>query len=70
VDLKAAPRGCKSEGCVAPGIAYSVASRGSSLGVLDDTSGHGYTGFAWAARREVLEQVGLFDAAIMGGAVS
>ena len=29
---------------------------------------HGHTGFAWGARREVLDQVPLFDRAIVGTA--
>jgi hypothetical protein len=28
---------------------------------------HGHTGFAWAARREVLDGIGLYDACIVGG---
>lgn len=28
---------------------------------------HGHTGYAWAARREVLEGIGLYDACILGG---
>jgi hypothetical protein len=29
---------------------------------------HGHTGFAWAARREILESLGFYDAAVMGSA--
>jgi hypothetical protein len=29
---------------------------------------HGHTGFAWAARREILERVGLYERAVAGGA--
>jgi hypothetical protein len=28
---------------------------------------HGHTGFGWAARRSVLDQVGLYDACVAGG---
>ena len=30
--------------------------------------GHGHTGFAWGARREILDQVPLYDHALIGGA--
>lgn len=33
-----------------------------------DYNNHGHVGFAWAARREVLDQVPLFDKALVGGA--
>ena len=28
---------------------------------------HGHTGFAWAAKREIVEDIGLYDAAVAGG---
>jgi hypothetical protein len=35
--------------------------------LLGDFGCHGHTGFGWAARRSVLDQVGLYDACIAGG---
>jgi predicted O-methyltransferase YrrM len=35
--------------------------------LLGDFGLHGHTGFGWAARRNVLESVGLYDACIAGG---
>ena len=34
--------------------------------LLGDFANHGHTGFAWAARREVLDGIGLYDACIAG----
>jgi hypothetical protein len=36
--------------------------------LLGDFGFHGHTGFAWAARREILSKHGLYDACIIGGA--
>jgi hypothetical protein len=33
-----------------------------------DFNVHGHTGFAWAARREILTECGLYDASLAGGA--
>ncbi|MFN7362968.1 MAG: hypothetical protein ACK5S3_10840 [Pirellulaceae bacterium] len=32
----------------------------------DGWDNHGHTGYAWAARRELFEQIGLYEAAILG----
>ncbi|GBG24394.1 Hypothetical Protein FCC1311_006122 [Hondaea fermentalgiana] len=63
----------KDEGVRTPGFAFSV-QRGADRNeetrkaVLDSQQKHGYTGFAWAASRAALEDMGgLFDVAIVGG---
>ena len=35
-------------------------------GVLEDPIQHGHAGFAWAARREVIEGIGFYDSAVIG----
>jgi hypothetical protein len=46
------------------GIAWGVRAKGrSSLARYDE---HGHTGFAWAARRSLLERHGLYDANLLG----
>jgi hypothetical protein len=47
------------------GFAYQLQRRPQS-GVLSG-NGHGQPGIAWAARRELIARVGLYDAAILGG---
>ena len=44
----------------------AVAARAPQLLLHGDFAAHGHTGFAWAARREVLAEVGLYDACIAG----
>jgi len=44
------------------------ASHGMGLSNSLDYHVHGHVGFAWGARREVLDRVGLFDRALIGGA--
>jgi hypothetical protein len=56
------------------GIGEKARSFGSVHHVLPSISRvssfavHGHTGFAWAARREILDTLGFYDAAIMGSA--
>jgi len=63
------PRGCDTPARDAPawrGFAAAQAVDTASL-VAGDYRRHGETGLAWAARREVLAEVGLFDACVVGG---
>ncbi|HET8799047.1 MAG TPA: hypothetical protein VFO89_15240 [Thermoanaerobaculia bacterium] len=46
----------------------AVYERDPALAASGDFAPHGHTGFAWAARREVLQEVGLYDACIAGSA--
>jgi hypothetical protein len=46
------------------GMAYGVAAKG--LGSLRRYLVHGHSGYAWAARRSVLERHGLYDANVLG----
>lgn len=56
----------KSEGSIAQGIGYSVKTFGKN--VLESQKLHGYTGFAWAGRINVLQSMnGFFDFGIVGG---
>ncbi len=48
------------------GVAYGVAAKG--LGALKSYRRHGSTGFAWAARRALLDRHGLYDRLVLGGA--
>jgi hypothetical protein len=48
------------------GVAYGVAAKG--LGSLNAYRRHGSTGFAWAARRALLDRHGLYDRLVLGGA--
>ncbi len=48
-----------------PGFAAVAAARPHQL-LAGDFAAHGHTGFAWAARREVLDGTGLYDACIAG----
>jgi len=63
------PRGCQAYG----GVGEIWESFGSvyvehpNAMLFGDFGVHGHTGFAWAARRSVLDQVGLYDACIAGG---
>lgn len=45
-------------------MAYGVQSRG--YGCLDSYVEHGHCGYAWAARRDVLQKHGLYEANILG----
>lgn len=58
----------KVESVRTSGIAAAVASRGRAA--LRSQRENGHTGFAWAGRREVLDQIGFFDASVVGGGVS
>lgn len=44
----------------------TVAARNPHAATSGDFAAHGHTGFAWAARREVLAGLGLYDACIAG----
>jgi hypothetical protein len=46
----------------------AVYARDPNALLLGDFGMHGHTGFAWAARRSVLEYAGLYDACVCGGA--
>src|SRR5262245_23219149 len=48
-----------------PGFA-AVCARNPHAPLSGDFAGHGHTGFAWACRREVLGDCGLYDACIAG----
>ncbi len=48
------------------GIAWGVAAKGR--GCLGSYLEHGHSGYAWAARRELLAEHGLYDANILGNA--
>lgn len=64
------PRGTDrytGNGAVWEGFA-SVYAREPNALLLGDFGAHGHSGFAWAARREVLEAAGLYDACVTGGA--
>jgi hypothetical protein len=54
------------KGDVWRGLAAVYASDPSAVGA-GDFVGHGHPGFAWAARREVVERRGLYDACVIGG---
>jgi hypothetical protein len=61
----------RGEGRRTAGVAASalaVARRGRpAVEALQDPVLQGYTGFAWAARRALLREVGFYDAAVFGG---
>jgi hypothetical protein len=62
------PRGRVSyqgDGDLWPGFA-SVYAKHPDLMLAGDFARHGHTGFAWAARRDLLERHGLYDACISG----
>jgi hypothetical protein len=62
------PRGAIADDCGGEsydGFAAVYARRPHHL-LTGDFASHGHTGFAWAARREVLEGRGLYDACIAG----
>lgn len=46
------------------GMAYGVAQKG--LGAMHRYLVHGHSGYAWAARRSLLERHGLYDANVLG----
>ncbi len=54
-----------------PSAAYSISSGASAASCIghsfDTRIGTSATGFAWAARRDLLDQHGFFDASILGG---
>lgn len=49
------------------GMVYTMAHHERGRRALASYESHGHTGFAWAARREVLDRNGLYDRAIVGG---
>ena len=51
------------------GFANSVRTYGATKRVLDSQMEHGFTGYAWAARREVIQALRMFDVSIVGGGV-
>ena len=55
----------RGEGDRYPGFASTYAA-GPQLLLSGDFARHGHTGFAWAARRELLDRHGLYDACIAG----
>ena len=57
----------KGEGEKYKGIAATVYAGGPRRRIMDSPRAHGYTGFAWVARRSLFEQIGLYDASICGG---
>jgi len=52
------------EGELFYGIAWGIRAKGRSS--LDHYARHGHTGFAWAARRDLLEQHGLYELNLLG----
>lgn len=52
------------EGELFYGIAWGIRAKGRSS--LDHYARHGHTGFAWAARRALLEQHGLYELNLLG----
>ena len=71
------PNGTSNEGCgtdielTRPSAAFSISSgepAATSIGhSLDSREGTSANGFAWAARRDLLDQHGFYDACILGG---
>jgi hypothetical protein len=55
------------EGCCLPGMAASMAGSLTPRRDLLDYQRHGHTGFAWAARRALVQGHGLYDRGIIGG---
>jgi glycosyltransferase involved in cell wall biosynthesis len=63
------PRGCQAHtgvGEIWESFAAVYLKHPNAM-LFGDFGVHGHTGFGWAARRSVLEQVGLYDACIAGG---
>lgn len=50
-----------------PAMARVMAKKADRRKALESYFTHGHTGFAWAARRSVMEATGWFDALILGG---
>lgn len=50
-----------------PGMAFTMANRQDRRWALADYFEHGHTGFAWAARRTLLQTHHLYDRHILGG---
>jgi hypothetical protein len=63
IDIDVLPVG-SGEHEVLHGMAYGVAAKG--LGSLARYLVHGHSGYAWAARRSLLERHGLYDANVVG----
>lgn len=49
------------------GMAYVMANAVNKQNVLSKSTLHGHTGFAWIARREVLDRHGFYDCYVFGG---
>lgn len=65
-----APSDCPvglSEGHCMPGIAFNLPRQPNRRRALGDYFQHGHTGFAWAARRSLLDKHGLYDRSVIGG---
>ncbi|MDX1412704.1 MAG: hypothetical protein R3293_00850 [Candidatus Promineifilaceae bacterium] len=60
------PRGL-DEGHYMPGMAFTLAQSDNRRRLLVDYQLHGHTGFAWAARRSLLQRHQLYDRHILGG---
>ncbi|WP_448203907.1 hypothetical protein [Azospirillum sp. sgz302134] len=55
------------EGQCLPGMAAALAGCADRRRALADYFMHGHTGFAWAARRAILDRHGLYDRSVLGG---
>lgn len=65
--LPAEPPMGLDEGCALPGMAARMAAHTDRRRALADYFQHGHTGFAWAARRDLLARHHLYDRHILGG---
>lgn len=50
-----------------PGMAFTLARQVDLRRALADYFEHGHPGFAWAARRQILDSHGIYDRCILGG---
>lgn len=55
------------EGLAMPGMAAVMAKRADWRRALADYFEHGHSGFAWAARRDILDRHRLYDLHVLGG---
>lgn len=62
-----APAEGVGEGRRLDGLAWTLARTTDRRRALADYALHGHTGFAWAARRDLLARHGLYDRAVVGG---
>ncbi|MBL8150871.1 MAG: hypothetical protein JNN15_13175 [Blastocatellia bacterium] len=63
---KELPRGL-GEGHTMPSMAFTLAHHTDHRKAMSDYFEHGHCGFAWAARRQVLDKHKLYDRRILGG---